>query len=78
MKEKFLTVIKDALEIQDRDLQWEDYFKEYEEWNSLNRLSVIVALDEEYGITISDKVLDSTHTLADLWAVVGKNGINHL
>ncbi len=35
MEDKLLTGLKDALEIEDRDLNLNDNFREYKEWDSL-------------------------------------------
>ena len=41
MEEKFIELIKDVLEIEDREINMNDNFREYEEWSSLAYLSVI-------------------------------------
>ena len=45
MEEKFIELIKDVLEIEDREINMNDNFREYEEWSSLAYLSVIEMLD---------------------------------
>ena len=35
MEEKFIELIKDVLEIEDREINMNDNFREYEEWLSL-------------------------------------------
>ena len=35
MEEKFIELIKDVLEIEDREINMNDNFREYEEWSSL-------------------------------------------
>ncbi|MFV0208650.1 acyl carrier protein [Empedobacter falsenii] len=71
--ENFLEKIKETFEIEDREITIEDNFKNYEEWDSLNKLSLIVMLDEEYGIQISDDKLKDLNTLQDLFDEIQKN-----
>jgi len=70
MKEKFLASFKEALQIEDREIGLEDVFRNYEEWDSLSRLSLIAALDEEFDLQIEDKEFEKLVTVGDLMAVV--------
>lgn len=68
--ENFLEKIKEALEIENREISIEDEFQEYDEWDSLNRLSLIVMIDEEYGVQIAEDVINSCVTLKDLYQAI--------
>jgi acyl carrier protein len=70
MKEKFLASFKEALQVEDRDVLETDVFRDYEEWDSLSRLSLIAALDEEYDLQIEDKEFEKLVTVGDLLQVV--------
>jgi acyl carrier protein len=70
MREKFLTSFKEALEIEDREVSATDIFREYAEWDSLSRLSLIAALDEDYDLQIEDKEFEKLVTVGDLMNVV--------
>jgi acyl carrier protein len=72
MKEKFLASFKEALQIEDREVLATDVFRDYEEWDSLSRLSLIAALDEEYDLQIEDKEFEKLVTVGDLMQVVEK------
>jgi acyl carrier protein len=72
MQEKFLSLIKETLEIEDRELSMEDHFKNYDEWDSLALLSVIAAIDEEYGVVVEGNRFREINTLAELWAEIEK------
>jgi len=72
MKEKFLASFKEALQIEDREVLTTDVFRDYDEWDSLSRLSLIAALDEEYDLQIEDKEFEKLLTVGDLMAVVEK------
>ena len=71
MKE-FLERIKESLEIEDRDIQMTDNFKEYDEWDSLNKLSLIVMIDEEYDVQVPDDKVNSCNSLQELYDEIQK------
>ena len=45
-------------------------FKELEEWSSLIALSVILMVDEEYGITIEGKDIEKVGTIEELFNTI--------
>lgn len=72
MQEKLFELIKEALEIEDRELDSNDHFRDYPEWDSLGQLSVIAALDENFGVVIEGAEFKKIITLGDLLAKVGE------
>ena len=70
MKEKFLEALKEAIEAEDKEINMEDRFKEYEEWDSLAQLSLIAALDEAFGVEIEDEDFQKLETVSDLFNAV--------
>ncbi len=70
IKAKFLASFKEALQIEDREIDMSDIFRNYEEWNSLGRLSLIAALDEEFNLQIEDREFAKLITVEDLLNVV--------
>ena len=72
MQDKFLELIRDVLEINDRDLNMTDEFRNYVEWNSLANLSLIALLDEEYGIVIEYNEFRNLNTLFDIFERIQK------
>ena len=66
MKEKFLVSFKEALQIENREIGLEDVFRNYAEWDSLSRLSLIAALDEEFNLQIEDKEFEQLVTVGDI------------
>ena len=71
MKDKFIESFKEALEI-DRPITMSDKFRDYDEWNSLGRLSLIANLDDQFDITIEDEVFQKLITVEDLFNEVAK------
>ncbi|MCW4469580.1 acyl carrier protein [Flavobacterium sp. MFBS3-15] len=68
--EKFLELIKEVLEIEDRELNMEDNFKDYDEWDSLARLSLIASIDDEYNVQIEEEKFRTLNTLSDLYTEI--------
>jgi acyl carrier protein len=70
MKEKFLATFKEALQIEGREIEIEDVFRNYLEWDSLGKLSLIAALDEEFDVQIEDKEFEKVITVGELLSEV--------
>lgn len=73
MKDQFLAQVKDTLEITDREINFTDNFKEYDEWDSLNLLSIIAMIDEEYGVIIDSNSMSKINTIEELYNAVESN-----
>lgn len=72
MEQKFLDLLKEVLEVEDRELSMDDNFREYPEWDSLAYLSIIAMLDEEYGVQIESAEFKQLKTVGDLFTAVVK------
>lgn len=66
MEQEFIEKLKEVLEIEDRDLQLTDEFREYEEWDSIAYLSIIAFYDEEFDIQMEEVEFKKLRTIADL------------
>ena len=66
MEDKLLNGLKDALEIEDRDLNLNDNFRDYKEWDSLAQLTVIAMLDEQFQVSIESNEFEKLKTNGDL------------
>ncbi len=73
MKDQFLAQVKETLEITDREINFNDNFKEYDEWDSLNLLSIIAMIDEEYGVIIDSNTMSKINTIEELYNAVESN-----
>lgn len=71
MKQQFIDAFKEAIEIEG-EVKLEDNFRDYEEWDSLARLSLIAMLDDEFGVQIEDADFEELKTVGDLIAAVQK------
>lgn len=62
----FLEVIAEALEL-DFQLNIDDRFKEYEEWDSMTFLSLMMLLRDEYGLTLEIDEFNQIETWKDVY-----------
>lgn len=67
MERKFIELFKEALEIEEREVNMDDEFRNYDEWDSLAYLSVIAMYDEEYDKQIEQAEFDKLRTVEDLF-----------
>jgi len=72
MEEKFLTDLKEVFEIEDREINMDDKFREYPEWSSLAYLSIIAMLDEAYDFQIEEADFKKLITVRDLYTAANK------
>ena len=72
MQKKFIEFLKEALDIDDRELNMSDEFRDYGEWDSLAYLSVIAMYDEEYDKQIEEAEFNKLRTVEDLFTASQK------
>lgn len=72
MEEHFIAQLKEVLEIENRELNLSDIFRDYPEWNSLNFLSLISMIDEEYDVIIEGKEFKTLQTVGDIISAIEK------
>ena len=63
----FIEQLKEVLEVEDRELNPNDEFRNYDEWDSLVYLSVIAFFDEEYDIQLEETEFKKLITIEDLY-----------
>lgn len=68
---KFIESFANLFDETDKNMFTRDTkFKELEEWSSLIALSVILMVDEEYGITIEGKDIENVSTIEELFNTI--------
>lgn len=72
MKEKFLEAFKEALELEDENVSFDDNLADFDTWDSMSRLSLIALLDEHFEVEVSDSEFDDIETVQELFALVKK------
>lgn len=71
MQQQFINAFKEALEIEG-EVALTDTFRDYDEWDSLARLSLIAMLDDEFDVQIEDSEFEQLETVGDLIEAVQK------
>lgn len=69
---EFIEQLKDVLEIEGREVEPTDEFRNYDEWDSLAYLSVIAFYDEEFDIQIEESSFKLLKTVEDLFHATKK------
>lgn len=62
--------MKEVLEREDVDMQ--DVFRDYEEWDSVCLLSLMVVLEDDYDLIISKEEFEKIKTIEDLYNYITK------
>jgi acyl carrier protein len=70
MKERLITTLADALEMEASRIKPEDNFRDYETYSSLTELSVLAMLDSDFGVEIEMKEFNKFKTINDLIKLV--------
>ncbi|HLO60110.1 MAG TPA: acyl carrier protein [Bacteroidales bacterium] len=73
MKDKLITALAEALEIEPSAINPEDTFRDYETYSSLTELSVLAMLDSDFGIELEMKDFNKFKTVEDLIQLVNKS-----
>lgn len=72
METKFIEMITEVLEIEDRTIAMQDVFRAYDEWDSLAHLSLIAEIDDVYDVVIEDETFKELTTLQALYTEIKK------
>jgi acyl carrier protein len=70
MKDKFIAALAEALEMEESEINLNDEFREYENYDSLTELSVLAMLDSDFGIEIEMKDYNEYRTVEELYQMV--------
>ena len=68
--EKFLEFIADVMERDLDEISMDTVYKEFEGWDSLMMLTLVMEIEAEYGVSIPMERLGNVRTLADLYEFV--------
>lgn len=67
MQQKFILLVKETLEIENREIRMSDTFRDFDEWDSLGLLTMIGIIDEEYNVIIESKAFQELQTIQDIY-----------
>ncbi len=69
----FICAFAEAIDRDEALIKAEDFFRDYEEWDSIALLSLVAMLDEEYSVNIPKDIFEKLQTIQDLIDQVNKN-----
>ncbi|MCW2120286.1 acyl carrier protein [Flavobacterium sp. 7A] len=72
MEAKFLEMISEVFELEDKTIAMRDTFRDYDEWDSLTRLSLIAEIDDVYDTVIEEESFKHLTTLGDIFTEIQK------
>ena len=70
MKERFIAFVAEIMEVDSDEISMETKYSEYNPWDSLMMLTLVMELEAEYGITIPMEKVNEVETLQDLYQLV--------
>ena len=70
MKDKLISALAEALEMDSSQIKIEDNFRDYDSYSSLTELSLLAMLDSDFGIEIEMKEFNNYMTVMDLVKLV--------
>ena len=70
MEEKFLNTVAETMEVDVSDLSMETAYKEYEPWDSMMMMNLLMDLEEAFDVSIPIEKVSGVKTLQDLFELV--------
>lgn len=67
METKFLEFVADIMEVEVEEISMETKYKEYEKWDSLMMMNLIMEVEDEYGVSIPLETVGNIKTLKELY-----------
>lgn len=65
-----IALIEEALELEEGSLSPDTVLAELDEYTSMAKLSIIVMVDDEFGVRLSGDAVKAFRTVADILAVM--------
>lgn len=66
MKKSVVDLLRESMDLESRDILLDDVLAEFPEWDSLARMVLVAALDENYGVSIESAAFQKFVTVGDL------------
>lgn len=60
-------------ELEDSNVTLDTKFRDLDEWDSLTGMSIIIVLEQKYGVKISDDLFKKFNTFLDIFEYVSLN-----
>jgi acyl carrier protein len=62
----FLNELDDIFEVELGTIKPSTTFKDLDEWDSVTLLSLVAVFEEEYGVVLSNDIIDKSDTILEL------------
>ena len=62
----FLNELDDIFEVELGTIKPNSNFKDLDEWDSVTLLSLVAVFEEEYGVVLSNDIIDKSYTILEL------------
>ena len=62
----FLNELDDIFEVELGTINASTIFKDLDEWDSVTLLSLVAVFEEEYGVVLSNDIIDKSNTILEL------------
>jgi Acyl carrier protein len=70
MEQRFLDFVAEIMEKDPSEITMDIVYKDFDGWDSLMMLTLVMEIEAEYGVSIPIEELGEVKTLADLYAFV--------
>lgn len=67
-----LALLEDMLELEEGDLTLETVLDDIDEYDSMSKLSLIVLMEDEFGVKLTGDVIRGFETVGDIVALMNK------
>ena len=67
-----LAMLEDMLELEEGDLSLDKALEDIDEYDSMAKLSLIVLMEDEFGVKLTGDVIKSFETVGDIVALMDK------
>ena len=67
MTDKFLEFVAEIMEVETEEISMDTVYKEFEKWDSLMMMNLIMEIEDEYEVTIPLEIAGKIKTLKDLY-----------
>lgn len=70
MEKEFIEFVAEVMGVDAGELNFDTKYREYEKWDSLMMLTLVMELEQEYEVSIPIENLNGVHSLKDLYLIV--------
>lgn len=70
---KLLLILEEVFEKDSVDMNIEDSFRDYDEWDSLTQLTLVATLDDEFNINVNSDELERITTNLDILNLINNS-----